>query len=72
MQSLPNVCDSVREKMFLYRNYTYVGENNGIVSLQDHFKKQIYILLEALIVFLSPPSENLTNVMSNTNNHNMC
>ena len=71
MQSSPNVCDSVREKMFLYRKlYGWVGKQWNI------FNTKIYqgidnVLLEALIVFLNPPSENLTNVMSNKTHYNM-
>ena len=45
------------------------GENNGIFSLHNYYEANIYSLIEALIVSLSPPSENLTNVLSNTNHH---
>ena len=67
MQSLPNVCDSVREKCFSTENYTDVGENKGILSRLNYFKEQIYIMLEhkLLIVFLNPTSDNLTYVLSN-------
>ena len=52
-------------------NYTDVGGNNEIFYLQDDIKEQIYILLEAMIVFLNPPSENLSNGLSNKNQHNI-
>ena len=37
----------------------------------NHMSQLIYILLEALIVFLNPQLETLTNVLSNKNHHNM-
>ena len=40
-------------------------------SQQNYVKEKIYILLEALIAFLNPNSENLTNVLSYKNHHNM-
>ena len=40
MQSLLNVYDSVREKM-----YTGVEENNEIFSLQNYFEEYIYIYI---------------------------
>ena len=39
--------------------------DNGVFSLKNYFKEQVYILFEALTVFLNPPPENLTNVLSN-------
>ena len=43
------------------------GNNTDVFSLQNYFKEQIYIVLEVLIVFLNPQSENQTNVLSNKN-----
>ena len=57
--------------MFLIGNYTAIGKINDIFSLQNYFKEQIYLLLEALIVFINPPSEKLANVVSKKNHHNM-
>ena len=66
MQNLPNVSNS-RENVFFYRKlyHTIERENKKIFSIHNYFKEQIYILLEALIVFLNPPEENLTNCLSN-------
>ena len=71
------VCDSVRamckgENVSLIGNYTDIGKSNDIFSQQNYFKEQIYLLLEALIVFLNPQSENLANVLSKKKHHYIC
>ena len=56
---------AIISKCFSTGHHSNVEKNNGIFSIQIYFKDQIYIVIEALIVFLYPPSENLTNVLSN-------
>ena len=39
--------------------------------LQNYLKENMYILLEAMIVFLNPTSESIGNVLFNNNHHNI-